>query len=81
MYESFHFPILEALSQGCPVIGYSSAVIPEMKPFVMSAHNEKDFIYWMDHLAHRNPVLPDMKVLNSKFSWRNTVETVKSYYQ
>ena len=33
-YESFNFPVLEALSQGCPVIGLKSAIIPEFKPYV-----------------------------------------------
>lgn len=81
LYESFHFPVLEALSQGCPVIGYTSAIIPEMKPFVMSAHNEKDFIYWMEQLSYRPPHLPDLTELNKRFSWKKTVETVRSYYR
>ncbi|MBI1862519.1 glycosyltransferase family 4 protein [Candidatus Microgenomates bacterium] len=79
-YESFHFPVLEALSQKCPVIGYQTAIIPEMKPFVMSAHNERDFIYWMEQLAHRNPILPDLYKLYERFSWKKTVNTVKRYY-
>lgn len=79
-YESFHFPALEALSQGCPVIGYTSAIIPELKPFVMTAHDEKEFIYWMEHISKSQSHLPDMKELNSRFSWKKTVETVKSYY-
>ncbi len=28
VYESFNLPVLEALSQGCPVIGLKSAIIP-----------------------------------------------------
>lgn len=80
LYESFHFPILEALSQGCPVIGYSSAVIPEMRPFVMTAHDEKEFMYWMEQLSFRVPQLPNMKEINARFSWEKTVEIVRRHY-
>lgn len=80
LYESFHYPVLEALSQGCPVIGYTSSIIPEMKPFVMSAQNEKEFIYWMEQLSYREQHLPDLTELNKRFSWKKTIETVRSYY-
>lgn len=33
-YESFNFPIVESLSQKCPVIGFASSIIPELKPYV-----------------------------------------------
>lgn len=80
-YESFHFPALEALSQGTPVIGYKSAIIPELRPFVMTADDEKSFVYWLEHVAVRAPHLPDLNKLNEIFSWKKTVETVKSYYR
>ena len=38
-YESFNFPVLEALSQGCPVVGLKSAIIPELKSYVNLAKN------------------------------------------
>ncbi|MDO9028633.1 MAG: glycosyltransferase, partial [Candidatus Roizmanbacteria bacterium] len=38
-YESFNFPVLEALSQGCPVVGLPAAIIPEFETYVNLANN------------------------------------------
>lgn len=79
-YESYNFPVLEALSQGTPVIGYTSAIIPEMKPFVMTAPSEKEFLYWMEQLSVRPPHIPNLKEINARFSWEQTVNTIRNHY-
>jgi len=81
LYESFHFPAIEALSQNCPVIGSKSAIIPELRKFVMSANDEREFMYWMQSIAYTTPQLPDQKELREMFSWEKTVGIIRSYYK
>lgn len=78
-YESFNLPVLEALSQGCPVIGMSSAVIPELKPFVNLAKNGKDFLKLMKTIPKR-PNSGTVKQLKDNFNWKNYVEKLVKLY-
>ena len=44
LYESFNLPVLEALSQGCQVVGRESAIIPELKEYVYTADHVEEFV-------------------------------------
>lgn len=79
LYESFNFPILEALSCGCPVISLASAVIPEMRSMVLIAKNKDEFLPLM-----RQVITKDIKVNNKEikklFSWKNYIRELKKLY-
>lgn len=78
-YESFNFPILEALSLGCPVIGLKSAVIPELKPYVNLADNLDEFVEHMKKI----PKKPSVQLINQLyiiFNWKNYVENLVRLY-
>jgi len=78
-YESFNFPVLEALSQGCPVIGLESAIIPELAPYVNLAKSEDEFIKLMKTV----PVKPNLKLikyLKSEFNWKKYVKKLVKLY-
>ncbi len=79
-YESFNFPVLEALSLGCPVVGLKSAVIPELKPYVNFANNLEEFVDNMKKLSVR----PDAKSINrlyKEFNWKNYVNNLVKLYK
>jgi glycosyltransferase involved in cell wall biosynthesis len=78
-YESFNLPVLEALSQGCPVIGLESAVIPELHQYVNLAKNEKEFLELMKTIP-KKPDTQLIKQLNKEFNWKNYVEKLVKLY-
>ncbi len=78
-YESFNLPVLEALSQGCPVIGLKSAVIPELQPYINLANSQEEFVRFMKKI----PKKPDVKSINqlyTRFDWKNYVEKLVKLY-
>lgn len=79
LYESFNFPVLEALSVGCPVIGLETAIIPELKEFVLTAKNETTFIEMMNKVIKQKSVIKTDK-LKSIFSWKSYVKKLISFY-
>lgn len=79
-YESFNLPILEALSQGCPVIGLKTAVVPELAPFVNVAKNKNDFIKLMETVPNK-PNVKTLIQLKKKFDWRKYVEKLVKLYK
>jgi len=78
-YESFNLPVLEALSQECPVIGLSSAIIPELNKYVDIVNTEASFVKQMvshsihDHETQRYELL-------EMFSWDSYAMRVISLY-
>lgn len=78
-YESFNFPVIEALSQGCPVIGLKPAIIPELRTYVNMSKNQKEFIKNMKTIK----IKPD-KVLIGKlrttFNWKKYVKNLVRLY-
>lgn len=72
-YESFNLPVLEALSQGCQVIGLDSAIIPELKQYVFTVSN-KDFAEIMKAVAMGEVKKINVENLKNEFSWRKYVE-------
>jgi glycosyltransferase involved in cell wall biosynthesis len=81
LYESFNFPILEALSQDCPVIGFDSAIIPEMKELVYIAKDREQFENYMEKVAEGKVKKVDRGRLLTQFSWKTYVEKLVSLYK
>jgi len=79
-YESFNFPVLEALSQGCPVVGLKSAIIPELWTYVNVATNNREFVEFMKRIA-KKPDAQSINQLYSKFNWKNYVKNLVKLYR
>lgn len=79
-YESFNFPVLEALSQGCPVIGLKSAIIPELKSYVNLANNLDEFVENMKKIT-KKPDVQSINRLYNKFSWSSYVKNLVELYK
>lgn len=80
-YESFNFPVLEALALSCPVIGLRSAIIPEMRSLINLADNKEDFIKKMVEVAQGKKTIIDKEKLLKKFSWLSYAEKLISLYE
>ncbi|MFA5770660.1 MAG: glycosyltransferase [Patescibacteria group bacterium] len=78
-YESFSFPVLEALSQGCPVIGLKSAIIPELKSYVNMARDLDEFIEKMKEIKIK-PSVQSINQLYEIFNWKNYVYNLVRLY-
>lgn len=78
-YESFNFPVLEALSQGCPVVGLKSAIIPELISYVNVANNNKEFMELMKKIIIK-PSVQSIDQLYKKFNWKNYVNNLVKLY-
>lgn len=70
LYESFNLPILEALSQETPVVALSRAVIPELKNYVYTCAQKKDFVTIIKK-ALIQPKKINLSKLREQFSWDN----------
>ena len=79
-YESFNFPILEALSQNCPVVTRDTAVIPEMKPYVNDCKSEKDCFKVLYNVCSKNYKNQNIHELKSLFSWEKYVSRLRTLY-
>lgn len=79
LYESFNFPVVEALSQNCPVIGLSSALIPEVQPFCTVVRNEQDFVKNLKHALEKKQEI-DRKKLQKIFSWKAFINGLTMLY-
>ncbi|MDO9028782.1 MAG: glycosyltransferase, partial [Candidatus Roizmanbacteria bacterium] len=85
-YESFNFPVLEALSQKFPVIGLTSAIIPEFETYVNLANNVEEFVEKMKKITKK----PNVQSINlpagrqgqlyKKFNWKNYVKNLVKLY-
>ena len=79
-YESFNFPILEALSQKCPVVALQSAVIPEMKDYVYTASDSKLFLEFMRRIVKGSSKKYSISTLHKLFSWEDYVYKLRALY-
>jgi glycosyltransferase involved in cell wall biosynthesis len=79
-YESFNFPVLEALSQNCPVIGLKSAIIPELKQYVNVVGDEKQFVYLMNKAVNNKPEIKNRQIITKEFSWKDYVKNLVKLY-
>lgn len=80
LYESFNYPIVEALSQRCPVVALESAIIPEQRPFVDVVTNTTDFVENMANLARGNKKKYDFNKFEQTFSWKSFVQNLCLLY-
>lgn len=78
-YESFNLPVLEALSQGCPVVGFKSAIIPELEPYVNLADNLDEFVENMKEIP-KKPNVQSINRLYKTFNWKNYVNNLVKLY-
>jgi len=78
-YESFNFPVLEALSQGCPIVGLKSAIIPELETYVNLANNVEEFVEKMKKIT-KKPSVQSINQLCKKFNWKNYVKNLVKLY-
>jgi len=79
-YESFNFPILEALSQNCTVVALESAVIPEMQPYINVCKTEKDCLEALYKISSKNHKNQNFNNLDSLFSWEKYVNRLRTLY-
>lgn len=79
-YESFNFPVLEALSQECPVIGTMSAIIPEMQPYCQIAHNQEEYINILRSAAAEKCTVVSKEDIVEQFSWDTYVKSLVELY-
>lgn len=79
-YESFNYPVLEALTAGCPVIGTPSAVTPEMQPFVVLASSHGGFANAMRQAAASRLPAPNPAAVAARFSWRSYVQALEALF-
>lgn len=78
-YESFNFPVLEALSVGCSVVGLESALIPELQPYVRVVSEPDDLA---DALTGLKPVSETVqKTVRTQFSWKQYAKQLGALYQ
>ncbi|MBI4009247.1 glycosyltransferase [Candidatus Roizmanbacteria bacterium] len=80
-YESFNFPVLEALSQKCQVVGLKSAIIPEFRDLVFLAEDQNDFVAKMEEVSTGKGINIDVKSLKEQFSWKKYVTKLVSLYK
>ena len=78
-YESFNFPVLEALYLNCPVIGVSNAIIPELSNFALIAKNNKKFIELMNKVISQN-INIDYQQIEENFSWKKYIKKLITLY-
>lgn len=78
-YESFNFPVLEALSQSCPVIGLKPAIIPELRPYVNTCKNQREFLQNMKTIKIK-PDKISIGKLRTTFDWKKYVKNLVKLY-
>jgi len=77
LYESFNLPVLEALAQGCPVIGLSSAIIPELASYVNIFQDKKELTTLLQLAINNKLKKPSIKEIQDKFSWKKYVTNIR----
>lgn len=80
LYESFNLPVLEALSQNCPVVGLRSAIIPEFDDFVNVADNMRNFVSIMKKTASKSSKKINQTKLRKEFNWKSYVKKLIQLY-
>jgi glycosyltransferase involved in cell wall biosynthesis len=80
LYESFNYPVVEALSLGCPVVGLRSAIIYEQRAFTHAAADENELFDFMHFAAGGSLPHIDRKALLQRFSWKSYVQGLEKIY-
>jgi len=79
LYESFNLPVLEALAQGCPVIGLQSAIIPELEPYVNIVKDQNELPTLLDNAIQGRLKPVNVKEIRIKFSWKKYVNKLLKF--
>lgn len=79
-YESFNFPVLEALSQSCQVIGTRSAIIPELQKFAHLSDDKHSFLSIMKRVIDEKTMIIDISRLKKEFSWKSYIKKLITLY-
>lgn len=81
-YESFNFPVLEALSQNCPVFGLEQAIIPEMQAYCQIATAPDELTQQLRAFVHNQVRLApiDQNQLHAQFSWQRYLDALEQLY-
>lgn len=79
LYESFNFPVVEALSHGTSVIGLRSAIIPEFEKYVNVALDLDEFENLMTR-AMKKDLPPQQEINIQDFSWDNYCKKLIALY-
>lgn len=89
LYEGFGFPVLEAMTCGCPVVCSSAGSLPEVAgsaAIYFDPHNQHDLeqaitsVY--NHPPQRQKLIKAGKIQAAKFSWTKTAtETIIAYQE
>ena len=79
-YESFNFPVLEALAQNCPVIGLRNAIIPEFKDYVFQADDETGFLKQMIEIHKFKNLKSYRQEVLKRFSWKKYIAKLQELY-
>ncbi len=79
-YESFNLPVLEALSQNCPVIGLKSAIIPELREFVNIADDREQLEDYLEKAVNNQLKEINIQSLYKKFNWKDYLNQLTNLY-
>ena len=80
-YESFNYPVVEALKASCPVVALESAIIPEQSPFVQTAEHIDDLLFLFEKAAQGNFEFMDPPVVGDIFNWEHYVKQIERLYR
>jgi glycosyltransferase involved in cell wall biosynthesis len=80
LYESFNYPVCEAISQRCPVVALESALIPEYSPFVTSVSSRDELVAKMIEKEYYKEPYIDYTFFEQTFSWEQFVKHLGLIY-
>ena len=80
-YESFNYPVLEALSQSCPVVGLESAIIPEMQKYCTVVAGEQELVPSLEKVLGGSSVEINLTQLQAEFWWERYVKKLQELYR
>lgn len=82
LYESFNFPVLEALSQNTKVVATESAIIPELREYVeIAGNNQKAFAKKIQQIVQQDTTSQNQREkLIKNFNWKNYIEKLNSLF-
>lgn len=76
-YESFNYPVLEALQNGCPVIALKTAITPEQEPFVQMADTIEELSFLMEKAAQGAFEMKNAPEIGKVFDWERYVKKLE----
>lgn len=79
-YESFNYPVLEALSSNCPVIALKSAIIPEQESFVHTADTMEDLEFLMVKASQGAFEKETPSAVERIFNWKHYISQLEKLY-